>query len=67
METAGMGLHEPFARVIRVIARDRIPIVLANPRNLLEVHKQGSGGFVKIVRGFASGNDAGVRFGQAQL
>ena len=28
---------------------------------------QGSGGFAKIVRGFASANDAGERFVQAQL
>ena len=41
--------------------------VLANPRNFLDVKVQGSGGFAKTVRGFASANDAGGRFVQAHF
>ena len=39
---------------------------MANPQNFLGLKVQGSGGSTKTVRGFASANDAGGRFVQAQ-
>ena len=59
---------DSFARVIRAggFAKTEFRFQnLANPWNFLEVKVRGSGGFAKTVHGFASANDAGVRFGQA--
>ena len=40
-------------------------VVLGSLRNFIEEKLQRSGGFAKIVRGFASANDAGGRLMQA--